>query len=72
MRGYIITTGTVTYALKARDILRKNGFKAGIERITAGKGSAGCGYAVIIYGDINTAEKLLREAGVKILEINEK
>ena len=68
MKRYIITTGTVTYAIKGRDLLRRKGFNVKIERITSGKGSAGCG--IITDGDINAAEGLLRQAGVKILEIN--
>lgn len=71
MKGYLITTGTVTYALKGRDILRKKGFKANIERITSGENNMGCGYSVAVYGDIKTAEQLLRNSGVKILKISE-
>ena len=72
MKGYIITTGTVTYAIKGRDLLRKKGINAKIERITSDKGSAGCGYSIIINGDVNEAVSILRSGGVKILEINEK
>ncbi len=72
MKGYIITTGTITYALKGRDLLRRNGIKAYVERITSGKGSAGCGYAIIIEGKLNEAKELLLKGGVKILEINER
>ncbi len=71
MKRYIIATGTVTYAIKGRDILRKKGFKVKIER-TTGKATLGCGYAIILDGDIKEAEKLLRENGIKILEISEK
>lgn len=70
MKRYIITTGTVTYAIKGRDLLKRKGFNVKIERITSGKGSAGCGYSIITDGDITAAEKLLRQAGVKIIEIN--
>lgn len=72
MKRYIITTGTVTYAIKGRDILRQKGYKVKIERITSGKGANGCGYGIILDGDIGEAEKILQTAGVKILEINEK
>ena len=71
MKGYIITTGTVTYAIKGRDLLRKKGINAKIERITSGKGSAGCGYSIIINGDVNEAVSILRSSGVKILEIRQ-
>ncbi len=72
MKRYIITTGTVTYAIKGRDLLRKKGYKVKIERITSGKGAKGCGYGIILDGDMGDAENILRTAGVKILEINEK
>ncbi|MBQ2285985.1 MAG: DUF3343 domain-containing protein [Acutalibacteraceae bacterium] len=71
MKKYIITTGTVTYAIKGRDTLRRKGIKAKIERITSGKGSAGCGYSIIINDSLNEAVGILHDAGVKILEINE-
>lgn len=69
---YIITTGTVTYAIKARDILRRNGFNVKTERITSGAGSAGCGYAVVIGENLEKAVALLKSSGIKILEINKK
>lgn len=71
MKRYIIATGTVTYAIKGKELLRKKGFKVNVERIT-GKAALVCGYAIILYGNIVEAEKLLRENGVKILEISEK
>ncbi len=71
MKRYVIATGTVTYAIKGRDVLRKKGFKVKIERIT-GEATLGCGYAIVLDGDIKEAEKLLRTAGIKILEISER
>lgn len=71
MKGYLITTGTVTYALKGRDILRKKGFKANVEKAATEEKNMGCGYQVAVYGDIDSAEQILRNAGVKILKISE-
>lgn len=72
MKRYIITTGTITYAIKGRDLLRKNGYNVKIERISSGLGNAGCGYTIVLEGNIAAAERLLRDAGVKILDISEK
>lgn len=69
MKQYRITTGTVTYAIKGRDLLRRYGYKVRMERVASGLGSAGCGYSLVLTGDISAAEKLLRQADVKILEI---
>ena len=70
MKRYVIATGTVTYAIKGRDLLRKKRYNAKIER-KSGEKVHGCGYAIIFEGDIHAAESLLRQNGVKILEISE-
>ncbi len=69
MKGYSIITGSVTYAIKGRDILRKKGLRATVGRLTSPKGSSGCGYAIFLDGDIETARMILQKAGIKILEI---
>lgn len=71
MGRFLLTTGSITYAIKGRDLLRKLGYKAKIERRSAGIGSNGCGYNIVIDGDIKDAESILKEAGIKILQINE-
>lgn len=70
MKEYKIFVGTITYALKGRDILRKNGIKARVERMTSGVENHGCGYVILSEGNIEKSEELLRMAGIKILEIN--
>ena len=72
MKKYIIKTGTVTYAIKGKDVLKRNGISAKVERITNVKEALGCGYAIVIEDDITKAETLLKNAGVKILEISSK
>lgn len=72
MNSYGIKTGSITYAIKARDILRRNGYTATVERNTSDLKGSGCGYSVTVFGDIEKPERLLREAGVKILQIEEK
>ncbi|MBO4693212.1 MAG: DUF3343 domain-containing protein [Clostridia bacterium] len=68
MREYMITLPSVTYALKGRDILRRLGFKARIERKSRQSGT-GCGYGIVTEGDIYKAEQALKNASIKILEI---
>ena len=69
MKGYSIITGSITYALKGRDILRKKGLRATVGRVTPTKSSAGCGYAIFFEGDIKTAVEILQKNGIKIIEI---
>lgn len=71
MKGYLITTGTVTYALKGRDILRKKGYKSNVEKVSTKENNLGCGYSIKVYGDIKIIEQILKNNGVKILKISE-
>ena len=68
MHIFQIITGTVTYAIKGRDLLRRKGYKANMEK-TKSQSSNGCGYSIIVSGDIAEIEKILKDAGIKILEI---
>lgn len=70
MKRYAIATGTVTYAIKGRDLLRKKGYKANIDR-KSGEKIQGCGYVIILEGDIDSATEVLKNGGIKILEITE-
>ena len=58
--------GSITYAIKGRDLLRKKGFKARIEKNSSGN-SGGCGYLIAVEGDGTAAAEHLYKAGIKIL-----
>ena len=72
MQEYIIVTGTVTYAIKAKEVLRKNGFSANVIKISEKDSNIGCGYAVNFKGDIDKAIELLEKYSVKVLKIKKK
>lgn len=65
----LIITGTITYAIKGRDLLRRKGISANIERINSTTGNTGCGYGVSVSGNIDKAVELFKKGGVKILEV---
>lgn len=69
MERYIISIGTVTYALKGRDLLRKLGFKAYVERNSRDIGKYGCGYSIVVSGDIDKIADSLTENGIRIMNI---
>lgn len=70
MQRHIISVSSITYAIKGRDLLRKQGFKAYIERKTNQSGNAGCGYVIVAEGNRQMITGALMNSGVKILEIN--
>ena len=67
MNSYFIITGTVTYALRGRDILRNKGYSANVKRVQHKYNNAGCGYGIVISGDVEQAIQLLKSNGIKIL-----
>lgn len=69
MQEHFIVTGSVTYAIKAKEILRRNGILASVEKITTTENDIGCGYAVAIKENPDEAVELLKSKGVKILKI---
>lgn len=69
MQEHFIVTGSVTYAIKAKEILRRNGISASVEKITSTDSDIGCGYAVAIKENPEKAVEMLKSKGVKILKI---
>ncbi|MBQ0083798.1 MAG: DUF3343 domain-containing protein [Clostridiales bacterium] len=68
MEKYSIATGTVTAAIRGRDLLRNNGIKAYIERSSA-PDKIGCGYTVVAQGNLQTIKELLEKSGIKIHDV---
>lgn len=62
----MILVSSITYAMKSRDILFSYGIKAHVER-TPGGTSAGCGYSIYVPDRTDEAERILAEAGIKLL-----
>lgn len=70
MQRYIISVGSITYAIKGRDLLRKSAIRAFIERKTNKNGSVGCGYVIVAEGNRDKISELLTSSGIKISEIS--
>lgn len=70
MQRHIISVASITYAIKGRDFLRKQGFKAYIERKTISNGNVGCGYVIVVEGNRQRIVNALSNAGIKVLEIS--
>lgn len=70
MLYHTIAVGSITYAIKGRDILRKAGIKSHVERKTNQKGNTGCGYVIIAYGNREKIVDILKRNGIKIISIS--
>lgn len=62
----VILVSSVTYAMKGRDLLFRQGIRAFVERIPP-TAASGCGYGVYVPQGADEAERILRENKIKIL-----
>lgn len=73
VKKWVIVLGSVTYALKAKEILQKNNIVSYMERNKKTK-EFGCGYGVTLgknYKNIDNVVELLKSNGIKILAVLE-
>lgn len=62
-----IKVGSVTIAMKGRDLLQKNGYKAYLTRNPLPKADEGCGYVIYVSNIDDRCFMVLKKAGIKIL-----
>lgn len=66
----LLVSGSVTHAMRGREVLYSHGIKAYVERVRPSK-DYGCGYGLKIKGDSQRAVELLSKAGIKVLAVVE-
>ena len=54
-----VKVGSVTHAIKAKDVLNANGIRAQIVRNTINNKNESCGYLVAVNSDISRVESLV-------------
>lgn len=69
MGKLLINVGTITYAMKGREILARYGIPAYIEKTTA-TDKKGCGYVLYTPNRYEDAYRILIENGIKIIDNN--
>ena len=70
-RSFFIV-GSVTYAMKGREILARNGIPAYIERTKKHKEHHGCGYGLFVPHKTDEAERILWDHEIRILDRTER
>ncbi len=68
MQRHIISVNSITYAIKGRDLLRKHGIKAFIEKKTNQNGNVGCGYVIVADGNKNKIIQALMHSNIAIID----
>ena len=62
----LIMVSSVTYAMKARELLLRHGIRGYVQRVPR-TAETGCGYGVYVPNGADTAERILRENNFRIL-----
>ncbi len=65
----IIAVGSITNAIRAQQELSINGIKSDIQRVSVHIPKRGCGYCLKINRNGEAAEKIIRNACIRILEV---
>ena len=63
----LILLPSVTYAMKAKNILDRHHIRSFIQRTPKNTGVKSCGYCLFVPHQTDRAEKLLRERGIRVL-----
>lgn len=72
MKEYSIAVGTVTAALKAKDLLKTKKISVNVERMKHGSEKYGCGYAVLVKTtNLEFVKKYLNDNNIRVLAVNE-
>ena len=72
MNNPLIMVGSVTYAIKGRDLLRRMGYRASMERTPAHLNRVGCGYSITVEDlDAIKASRILEENGIKVYGVSD-
>ncbi len=61
-----IKVGSVTYAMKGRDLLQKNGYKAYLTRNPHPENDEGCGYVIYVNNPDGKCFEVLKRNNIKI------
>ena len=69
MKKVIIKVGSVTYAMKAKNILQQYGMRAKVIKTVSTKKNEGFGYSVSVDNPKQNVAELLRREGITVSEM---
>lgn len=66
MENNLIMFGSVTLAMKSRNLLLKNNIKSGLIRTPIHLNKKSCGYSLYVPGNFEKALKIIRSNGITV------
>ena len=67
MKKELIVVSSVTYAMRGKELLERQGFRAYVTRLPRDMENVGCGYSIQVKQGAEQAEQLLRAAGIHVI-----
>ena len=67
--GETIFFGSINWAIQAQKLLEKHRITTNMRKISNIGPDGGCGYGLDLYGDVDTALRLLENAGIKYIGV---
>ena len=62
----LIMMASITYAIKAKEVLSKRGIRSEVVRTHRHKSRAGCGYSLYVPRNFSQAVSIIKASGIKI------
>ena len=71
MANYYIHVGSVTNAMRGKQVLAEQGIRAYLHRSSRPADGDGCGYSLLVTDGAKKAEQVLRNKGVRVVRVTE-
>ncbi len=71
MANYYIHVGSITNAMRGKGLLEKKGMRAYVHRASNPPDGDGCGYSLLVTGNVAQAQQVLRSGGVRVVRVSD-
>ncbi len=71
MANHYIHVGSITNAMRGKSLLEKKGIRSYVHRASNPPDGDGCGYSLLVTDNIQQAEHVLRNGGVRVVRISD-
>ena len=71
MSNYYIHVGSITNAMRGKQILEAEGIRAYLHRTSRPEDGDGCGYSLLVSGMADTAVNILKKRGVRVIRVTD-
>ena len=71
MANYYIHVGSVTNAMRGKQLLAEQGIRSYLHRASHPAEEDGCGYSLLVTDQLSKAEQILKSRGVRVSRITD-